>query len=62
MSNYQKILETKYLIAETRKELNELKKLQPSEETAKRVLACEKRARELTTCAKMLARSYGFAS
>ena len=62
MSNYQKILESKMILAEIRKELNELKKLQPTEENGRRVLELEKRFHQVEISIKVMKRSYGFAA
>jgi len=60
MSNYAKIIQHKYALAEIQKELNELKKLQPSEENARRIIDCEKRIREVRMAIRVLTKSYGF--
>lgn len=62
MSNYQKILESKYVLAEIQKELNELKKLQPTEANGRRIVELEKRFKQVRISIDLMKRSYGFAA
>lgn len=62
MSNWQKIQQAKLVYSDLHRELNELKKLQPSEANARRILEIEKRIRMTRISIQVMKRSYGFAA
>lgn len=62
MSNWQKIQQAKLVYADLHRELNELKKLEPSEANARRILDVEKRIRMTRISIQVMKRSYGFAA
>ena len=62
MSHYAIVESWQYILAGLRKELNILKKAEPTEENLKQVNSIEKRAKELTLAIKQYKAAHGMAA
>lgn len=57
--SYAKLTEMKFVLQSLRKELNELKKADPTDENLAAVNSIEKRAKEITAAIRVYAKAHG---